>query len=101
MLRPGMNSQEEIEAVIGPIGASSKIESPRVPGNLAAHYAPLTPMQMFGRVALIEDFDRKTALGLNCEALCLDAAPLHERLELEQRISFVCAWPVCRDARAG
>jgi len=75
LLRPGMISQDEIEAVIGPIGANAKPESPRVSGSLAAHYAPRTPMQMFSRIALIEEYERKTALGLNCEALCLDALP--------------------------
>ena len=75
LLRPGMISQEEIEAVIGPIGANAKPESPRVSGSLAAHYAPRTPMQMFSRMALIEEYARKTELGLNCEALCLDTLP--------------------------
>ena len=75
LLRPDMNSQDEIEAVIGPIGANAKPESPRVSGSLAAHYAPRTPMQMFSRLSLIEEYERKTELGLNCEALCLDALP--------------------------
>lgn len=75
LLRPGMISQNEIEAVIGPIGLTANRESPRVSGSLAAHYAPRTPMQMFSRIALIEEYERKTALGLNCEALCLDTLP--------------------------
>ncbi len=75
LLRPGMISQDEIEAVIGPIALNADRESPRVSGSLAAHYAPRTPMQMFPRTALMSEYARKTELGLNCEALCLDAMP--------------------------
>jgi L-threonylcarbamoyladenylate synthase len=55
ILRPGMISQTEIEAVIGVIGsgASENENSPRAPGTLAAHYAPRTPMQMLSREAIL------------------------------------------------
>ncbi len=75
LLRPGMISQREIEAVIGPIGSNAKPESPRVSGSLAAHYAPRTPMQMFSRKDLIQEYVRKTDHDLHCEVLCLDVVP--------------------------
>jgi L-threonylcarbamoyladenylate synthase len=46
ILRPGMISQTEIEAVIGVIDSGASHNSPRASGTLAAHYAPRTPMQM-------------------------------------------------------
>jgi L-threonylcarbamoyladenylate synthase len=75
LLRPGMISQDEIEAVIGPIASNANRESPRVSGSLAAHYAPRTPMQMLPRNELISQYLRKTQEGLHCEILCLDSLP--------------------------
>ncbi len=75
LLRPGMISQDEIEAVIGPIGSNADIESPRVSGSLAAHYAPRTPMQMLSRNSLLAEYSRIAEQGLRCEALCLDELP--------------------------
>jgi L-threonylcarbamoyladenylate synthase len=49
ILRPGMISQTEIEAVIGVIDSGASHNSPRASGTLAAHYAPRTPMQMLKR----------------------------------------------------
>lgn len=75
LLRPGMISQDDIEAVIGAIASGPHRESPRVSGSLAAHYAPRTPMQMLSRERLSTQYANKTDQGLRCEALCLDALP--------------------------
>lgn len=75
LLRPGMISQTEIEAVIGPIESSANRESPRVSGSLAAHYAPRTPMQMLSRQDLIQEYVHKADHDLHCEVLCLGAVP--------------------------
>lgn len=75
LLRPGMISKAEIEAVIGPIGLNAAVKSPRVSGSLAAHYAPRTPMQMLSRADLIQEYVRKTEQDLHCEVLCLDNVP--------------------------
>jgi len=75
LLRPGMISQDEIEAVIGPIASNADIASPRVSGSLAAHYAPRTPMQMLSRNSLLAEYSRIAEQGLHCEALCLDELP--------------------------
>lgn len=60
ILRPGMISQQEVEAVIGPLKKSANIasaafastnreqrEEPRVPGALASHYAPVTALVVY------------------------------------------------------
>jgi len=75
LLRPGMISQTEIEAVIGPIASNANHDSPRVSGSLAAHYAPRTPMQMFSRMDLIQEYVRMTDQDMHCEALCLNTLP--------------------------
>lgn len=75
LLRPGMISQDDIEAVIGPIGSNADRQSPRVSGSLAAHYAPRTPMQMLPRDQLILEYRRNQKLGMRCEVLCLDELP--------------------------
>ncbi|MEO8001203.1 MAG: L-threonylcarbamoyladenylate synthase [Arenimonas sp.] len=75
LLRPGMISQDEIEAVIGPIASNADTESPRVSGSLAAHYAPRTPMQMLTRKELLIEYARVAKQGLYCEVLCLDDLP--------------------------
>jgi L-threonylcarbamoyladenylate synthase len=55
ILRPGMISQEEIEAVIGVIGLGHSENSPRASGTLAAHYAPRTPMRMQNREEMLRN----------------------------------------------
>lgn len=75
LLRPGMISQDDIEAVIGPIETRANEKSPRVSGSLAAHYAPRTPMQMLPRHELILEYHRNQQRGIRCEVLCLDELP--------------------------
>ncbi len=75
LLRPGMITQTEIEAVIGPIATHANRESPRVSGSLAAHYAPRTPMRMLPREALIAFCAQQTKENLHCEVLCLNTLP--------------------------
>ncbi len=58
LLRPGMISREEIEAVVGPVGraqAAERDDAPRAaPGMIARHYAPRMPM----RIVAASDFSR-------------------------------------------
>ncbi len=75
LLRPGMISQDDIEAVIGPIESRANEKSPRVSGSLAAHYAPRTPMQMLPRDQLILEYRRNQKQGIPCEVLCLNELP--------------------------
>ncbi|MFZ5662727.1 MAG: L-threonylcarbamoyladenylate synthase [Pseudomonadota bacterium] len=53
VLRPGMITVAALEAVLGrPVEAAARKDAPRVPGALAAHYAPRTPMRLLPRDAL-------------------------------------------------
>ncbi|MGF1610139.1 MAG: L-threonylcarbamoyladenylate synthase [Kiloniellales bacterium] len=49
LLRPGAVTQEEIEAVIGPVSIGSDNETPRSPGQLRRHYAPGRPLRLEAR----------------------------------------------------
>ncbi len=44
LLRPGWITAAEIEKVLGAALAAPAVDAPRVPGTLAAHYAPRTPL---------------------------------------------------------
>ena len=46
LLRPGMVSQAEIEAILGPVGVSKAVEAEahRAPGMHPRHYSPRTPL---------------------------------------------------------
>jgi L-threonylcarbamoyladenylate synthase len=46
LLRPGGIAAEEIEAVIGPLGAAGKGGAPRSPGMMERHYATERPLRM-------------------------------------------------------
>lgn len=99
ILRPGMISQQEVEAVIGPLKNTAAensfiavahsnrehVEEPRVPGALASHYAPVTELVVlsaeqilqgdFGASAIIA-FPQTCAALLDREASVVVAAPL-------------------------
>lgn len=65
ILRPGAVTVEDIASVIGDsfvLGSeSSETHTPRVPGSLASHYSPDTPV----RAAKAEDLERSVASALN------------------------------------
>src|SRR5437660_436873 len=46
LLRPGMVSQAEIEAIVGPVGVSKVVEAEahHAPGMHLRHYSPRTPL---------------------------------------------------------
>lgn len=76
ILRHGGVTQEQIEAVVGPVSVAKKVESETpdavpAPGMLPQHYAPRTPL------ALESDVDLKQleAEGRRLAALCLDHEP--------------------------
>ncbi|MFO0919750.1 MAG: L-threonylcarbamoyladenylate synthase [Planctomycetaceae bacterium] len=55
ILRPGGISQEELEAVIGPLTTTVKELSPAeplAPGRLPCHYAPRTPIQITKKIPM-------------------------------------------------
>lgn len=68
LLRPGMISREEIEAVVGPVGrpqAAASDDAPRAaPGMIARHYAPRMPMRIVPAAAFAEALDEAMAQRL-------------------------------------
>ena len=46
LLRPGHVTAEQVAAVVGPIDVGPDPSAPRVPGTLAHHYAPGTPLEL-------------------------------------------------------
>ncbi|KFN43584.1 L-threonylcarbamoyladenylate synthase [Arenimonas oryziterrae] len=82
ILRPGMISQAQIEAVIGPVALGSGVHSPRASGTLEAHYAPRTPMLMLPRAALENEAQQQRALGKRVALLALDALPADSEGEI-------------------
>jgi L-threonylcarbamoyladenylate synthase len=46
LLRPGAVTADDIEAVIGSLGAAAPGAMPKAPGMLARHYAPRTPLRL-------------------------------------------------------
>ncbi|KFN49348.1 L-threonylcarbamoyladenylate synthase [Arenimonas composti] len=72
ILRPGVISRAQVEAVIGPVAVGAAASSPRASGTLAAHYAPRTPLRLLPRAELV------AALPATADALvlALDALPV-------------------------
>lgn len=54
ILRPGMISRAQIEAVIGTLDDTGKAPAPRVSGALDKHYAPRAPLRLLSRERLVE-----------------------------------------------
>jgi L-threonylcarbamoyladenylate synthase len=52
LLRPGQLGRARIESVLGQPLAPADAASPRAPGTLASHYAPLAPVQLLGAADL-------------------------------------------------
>lgn len=46
LLRPGGVAVEDLEPLLGPLGAPTGGDAPRAPGMLASHYAPSLPLRL-------------------------------------------------------
>ena len=86
VLRPGAITPEMIRGVIGEMplqpedlpaskGATIKPDMPRVSGSLAAHYAPMTPLQLLDTPALQTEMDRCLTAGKRVAVLAFSAKP--------------------------
>ncbi|WP_291991954.1 L-threonylcarbamoyladenylate synthase [Candidatus Accumulibacter sp. ACC003] len=79
LLRPGHVTPLQIAAVIGvlpEIGSQlSSAATPRVPGSLAAHYAPTTPLRLLPLTRLGEVVDVLRSSGQRCAVLHHSAWP--------------------------
>jgi L-threonylcarbamoyladenylate synthase len=83
ILRPGHIGVKQIEdallAQLGPAGATS----PRAPGRLASHYAPLTPLRLV-HPDEVENAVRRQALGTAVAVLARRSRPRDTRAALWQ-----------------
>ena len=79
LLRPGRVTPEQIATVIGflPEVASRQHAdaTPRVPGSLAAHYAPTTPLRLVSTTRLGGVLDALQHAGHRCAVLCHGPLP--------------------------
>lgn len=79
LLRPGRITPEQIATVIGrlpEIVTRQPVDgAPRVPGSLAAHYAPATPMRLVPGARLDEVIDLLQQTGRSCAVLCHSRLP--------------------------
>ncbi|MBC7624215.1 MAG: threonylcarbamoyl-AMP synthase [Aeromicrobium sp.] len=81
LLRPGAVSAEDIARVIGVMPKSREAVQlangvmPRVSGDLAAHYAPRTPLQLLTAAALVVEVDAMLAAAKRVAVLAFAAKP--------------------------
>lgn len=75
ILRPGQISREAIAAVIGNIDDGGSVDSPRVSGALASHYAPRTPTESLPRARLAARWRQAHDDGERALVLSIGALP--------------------------
>lgn len=63
ILRPGSISRDMIASVLGEPPVVGDSDKPRVPGQMASHYAPRTPMQLVNAQDLAELAGRLSPMG--------------------------------------
>ena len=63
LLRPGRIAAEAIEGVLGEPLAARDAEAPRASGTLAAHYQPVTPVDLVDAVALEQHLAQRSDRG--------------------------------------
>jgi L-threonylcarbamoyladenylate synthase len=77
LLRPGGLAAEEIEALIGPLGAPDLSQAPKAPGMLTSHYAPRLGLRLEARTVAADEallaFGPEVPAGA-CATLNLSAA---------------------------
>jgi L-threonylcarbamoyladenylate synthase len=78
LLRPGGIPAAQIESVLGYALAEPDAAAPRVSGSLAAHYAPLTPLELVDASSLAGRLASLRARGLRLAVLAKG-----DRLEAE------------------
>lgn len=82
ILRPGAITAEDIQRVLHQSVSSPgspSVDGPRVSGSLAAHYAPVTPMQLLDTEALRQAAGARVGAGLPCGVFARQA-PLESDL---------------------
>ena len=74
LLRPGAVAATELEAVLGEPPAAPSGDGPRVPGMLASHYAPQTPLALVAPDDLPDEVRRCVNAGERVAVLARSAA---------------------------
>ncbi|MBL8472994.1 MAG: threonylcarbamoyl-AMP synthase [Rhodocyclaceae bacterium] len=86
ILRPGAIRADQIAEILGRAPGAPSAAAPRVPGALAAHYAPRTPLRLCEAEALGDELRAAHAAGSHCAVLLRSlsaqalAAPSHLRV---------------------
>jgi L-threonylcarbamoyladenylate synthase len=93
ILRPGMIDATMIAGVLGQRPAQQGDTAPRVPGSVAAHYAPRTPMQRVPSAALATVLAQALEHGKRIAVLAFQPAPAN--------LSNIAAWRVIDPDPAG
>ncbi|WP_308240114.1 L-threonylcarbamoyladenylate synthase, partial [Candidatus Accumulibacter contiguus] len=79
LLRLGRVTPEQIATVIGVmpqiVTRPPDAAMPRVPGSLAAHYAPTTPLHLLPSARIVEVIDLLQSTGRRCAVLCHSRLP--------------------------
>jgi L-threonylcarbamoyladenylate synthase len=88
LLRPGWIAAGEIEAALGQPLAAAAANAPRVPGSLAAHYAPRTPLMLMEGDLALELASSLTRQGKRVAVLALSA-----RQPLLKELAWIAAPP--------
>ncbi len=70
ILRPGQISFAQLNVYFADLQIGAQVNSPRVSGDLAAHYAPRTPLQMLSRAEIVG-----ISSPQNTVALCFNTLP--------------------------
>jgi L-threonylcarbamoyladenylate synthase len=84
LLRPGVITRAQLEAVLGEPLLDAEASAPRAPGRLAQHYAPRTPLELVDAAALGARVNalRGTRLAVLAPAAAMLDWPAHVVLRL-------------------
>ncbi|PKL98749.1 MAG: hypothetical protein CVV17_09940, partial [Gammaproteobacteria bacterium HGW-Gammaproteobacteria-7] len=96
ILRPGRIHAEDIASIIGPVAVGAGDNSPRAPGNLESHYAPVTPLHLTSREHLSRQPDQPALtigkLPDNVTGIALSIEPKAYARELYAALRTMDQW---------
>jgi L-threonylcarbamoyladenylate synthase len=87
ILRPGMVSAHDLGKVLGRLPALAGADAPRVPGSLAAHYAPRTPLALLQPDVVIFAVREALAANERIGIIAPMACPLSDERVIWRQIS--------------
>jgi L-threonylcarbamoyladenylate synthase len=89
VLRPGSISQQQIAQLLNALVEGPDAGAPKVPGSLAAHYAPLTPVELVAGGSFMFRANGVAQVGEPAGVLSLNSRP--EALRLYSNLHWVQA----------